>query len=342
MKKVTVLGAGGWGTALANVLGKKGFTVYLWVRRRELCEELIKFRENIKYLPGVLITANVHCTTDLEEAVKDTNLVTVATPSSVMREMIKKISPYITPKTPVVSAAKGFEKTTLLRMSQIIKEELGEEHPVAVLSGPNHAEEVGRDIPTATVVASEKRAIAEYVQDIYMSPKFRVYTNPDVVGVEIGGALKNIIALGAGITDGLGYGDNSKAALLTRGLTEIARLGTAMGGDTMTFAGLAGVGDLVATCTSKHSRNWNCGYQLGKGKTLETILKETNKVVEGVKAAEVVQALADKYDIEMPISREIYKVLYENKDPKEAVVDLMLRSKTHEMEEVVIRSRDNW
>ncbi|SES67251.1 NAD(P)H-dependent glycerol-3-phosphate dehydrogenase [Anaerobranca gottschalkii] len=342
MEKVTVLGAGGWGTALANVLAKKGFSVYLWVRRRELCEELTKIRENIKYLPGVLIPANVYFTTDLEEAVKDTNLVTVATPSSVMREMIKGISPYITPKTPVVSAAKGFEKGTLLRMSEIIKEELGKEHPVAVLSGPNHAEEVGRDIPTATVVASDKRVIAEYVQDIYMTPKFRVYTNPDVVGVEIGGALKNIIALGAGITDGLGYGDNSKAALLTRGLTEIARLGTAMGADTMTFAGLAGVGDLVATCTSKHSRNWNCGYQLGKGKTLETILNETNKVVEGVKAAEVVQALANRYNIEMPISREIYKVLYENKDPKEAVVDLMLRSKTNEMEEVVIRDRDNW
>lgn len=342
MRKITIVGAGGWGTALAILLGKKGFDVTLWARREDFCLELQKNRENIKYLPGVLIPANVKFTSDIKDAVEGAELVTIVTPSMVMRETIKKIKPYLTNKTVVVSAAKGFEQDTLLRMSEVMQDVLGTEHPIAVLTGPNHAEEVGRDIPTATVVAAHKRVIAEFVQEIFMSPKFRVYTNPDVIGAELAGSLKNIIALAAGITDGLGYGDNSKSALITRGLTEIARLGSAMGADVLTFAGLAGVGDLIATCTSKHSRNWNCGFKLGKGKNLEEILKESNKVVEGVRTTLITKDLAEKYGIEMPITTQLYKVLYENKDPRTAVVDLMLRGKTFEMEEVVINEKIEW
>lgn len=342
MRKVTVVGAGGWGTALANVLAKKGNNVTLWARREEFCKELTKTRENVKYLPGVLIPANVKFTSDIEEAVEGAEIVTIVTPSVAMRETVTSIKPFIGKETVVVSASKGFEQETLLRMSEVMQHVLGKEHPIAVLTGPNHAEEVGRDIPTATVVAAHKRSIAEYVQDIYMSPKFRVYTNPDVTGAELAGALKNIIALGAGITDGLGYGDNSKSALITRGLTEMGRLGSAIGADVLTFAGLAGVGDLIATCTSQHSRNWNCGYELGKGKSLEEILKGSNKVVEGVRTTLVTKSLAEKHSVEMPITSELYKVLYENKDPKEAVVDLMLRGKTKEMEEVVIHERTDW
>ncbi len=342
MRKVTIIGAGGWGTALANVLAKKGFDVHLWARRQELCDQLNTTRENVQYLPGVLIPSNVVFTNHIEEAVLNSELVLLATPSMVIRDTIKEVAPFLGEKTVVVSAIKGLEETTLYRMSQVIADELPKGHPIAVLSGPNHAEEVGRDVPTATVVSSEKRATAEFVQEIFMSPKFRVYTNPDIIGVELGGALKNIIALAAGITDGLKFGDNSKAALLTRGLTEIARLGTAMGADSLTFSGLAGVGDLIATCTSQHSRNWRCGYQLGQGQKLDDILRSSKMVVEGVRATAVAQALSDKYEVEMPISTQLYEVLFNNKDPKTAVIELMLRGKTNEMEEVVIRDRDNW
>lgn len=342
MRKMTIIGAGGWGTALANVLAKKGFSVTLWARRKETCDNLYKTRENVNYLPGVIIPANVHFTNDFEEAVTDSELVLMATPSMVMRDIIKKIKPFITNNTVVVSASKGFEQSTLLRMSEVIAEELGEEHPIAVLSGPNHAEEVGKDLPTATVVASKKKSTAEFVQDVFMSPKLRVYINPDIIGVEVGGALKNIIALGAGISDGLKFGDNTKSALLTRGLTEIARLGVAMGADTHTFAGLAGLGDLIATCTSQHSRNWRCGNQIGQGKKLKEILEGSNMVVEGVRTTEAVQELSKKYNIQMPISEELYKVLFEEKDAKTAVIDLMLRGKTHETEEVVRTERENW
>ena len=342
MRKMTIIGAGGWGTALANILAKKGFAVTMWARRKEFCDQLTITRENVQYLPGVLIPSNVHFTNDYEEAVKNSELILIATPSKVMRETIKSIKPYINQNTVVVSASKGLEQSTLLRMSEVIAQELGSEHPIAILSGPNHAEEVGRDLPSATVVASQKKKTAEFVQDAFMSPKFRVYTNPDVIGVEVGGALKNIIALGAGISDGLKFGDNSKSALLTRGLTEIARIGTAMGADTLTFAGLAGVGDLIATCTSQHSRNWRCGNQIGQGKSLKEILDNSKMVVEGVRTTEVVHSLAKKYNIEMPISNQIYEVLFKEKDPKTAVIDLMLRGKTNETEEFVMNQRANW
>ncbi|WP_353894386.1 NAD(P)H-dependent glycerol-3-phosphate dehydrogenase [Proteinivorax hydrogeniformans] len=342
MKKVSVLGAGGWGTAIAISLAKDGQQVKLWTRTDKSAQNLNKTRENIKYLPGAVIPANVTISSSIEKSVLNSDIIVIVTPSSAVRRVCEKIKPVISKDTIIVTASKGFEQNTLLRMSEVIQDVLGKQQPVAVLSGPNHAEEVGREIPTATVVASSKRKTAEIVQDAFMGPKLRVYTNPDIVGVETGGALKNIIALGAGISDGLGFGDNTKSALLTRGLTEIARLGVAMGGETVTFAGLSGIGDLVATCTSTHSRNWRAGNLLGQGKTLDEILADTNMVVEGVKTARSVNHLAEKYNVEMPISKQIYKVLFEDKDPKEAVTDLMLRGKTNEMEEVVITQNAKW
>ncbi|WP_350342456.1 NAD(P)H-dependent glycerol-3-phosphate dehydrogenase [Proteinivorax tanatarense] len=342
MRKISILGAGGWGTALATSFAKNGRKVSLWTRTEESAKNLNKVRENIKYLPGAIIPANVEITSSIDKCIAESEIVVIVTPSSAVRVICEKIKNTIPKETIIVTASKGFEQNSLLRMSEVIQDVLGENHPVAVLSGPNHAEEVGKDIPTATVVAAKQKEVAEAVQDAFMGPKLRVYTNPDVVGVETGGALKNIIALGAGISDGLEFGDNTKSALLTRGLTEIARLGVAMGGEKMTFAGLSGIGDLVATCTSQHSRNWRAGNLLGQGKSLEEILSETNMVVEGVKTAKSVNHLAEKYGVEMPISKQIYKVLFEDKDPKEAVTDLMLRGKTKEIEEVVMPQDGNW
>jgi len=331
-KQIAVVGAGGWGTAVALVLAKKGHAVTLWARREEFCEHLRQTRENTAYLPGILLPANLHISNSLEEAVTEKDVVVTATPTKAVRETVCLYKPYLNKETIIVSLSKGFEKNTFLRSSQVIAQEVSSSKNVAVISGPNHAEEVARDIPTTTVAAAENIHVAEQVQEIFMTPKFRVYTNQDVIGVEVAGALKNIIALGAGICDGLGYGDNTKAALMTRGITEIARLGMEMGAQGQTFAGLAGIGDLIATCTSKHSRNWRTGYALGKGESLEEILQRTGMVVEGVATTDTAARLAEQFGVTMPITKALRDVLFHGKSPHLAVTDLMLRSKVNELE----------
>ena len=331
MEKVCVLGAGSWGTALALVVAKKGYNVSMWTLNEEQCNKINKDKENIDYLPGVVIPDNIVVTTNIEEAVKDGTIIVLAVPSQAIRSVCKQIKPFVKGKQILVDVAKGLEKGTGLRLSDVCHQELPNNKYV-VLSGPSHAEEVSRDIPTTVVVSSEDIHIAEIVQDIFMSPKFRVYTNPDVVGVELGGALKNIIAFGAGICDGLGYGDNAKAALMTRGIKEIGRLGVAMGAKASTFSGLSGIGDLIVTCTSMHSRNRRAGILIGQGKTLEETLAEVKMVVEGITATDVAYNVAKELNVEMPITNAIYSVLYDNANPDEVVTELMMRDKTHEVE----------
>lgn len=331
MEKVCVLGAGSWGTALALVVAKKGYNVSMWTLNEEQCNKINKDKENIDYLPGVVIPDNIVVTTNIEEAVKDGTIIVLAVPSQAIRSVCRQIKPFVKDKQILVDVAKGLEKGTGLRLSDVCNQELPNNKYV-VLSGPSHAEEVSRDIPTTVVVSSEDIHIAEIVQDIFMSPKFRVYTNPDVVGVELGGALKNIIAFGAGICDGLGYGDNAKAALMTRGIKEIGRLGVAMGAKASTFSGLSGIGDLIVTCTSMHSRNRRAGILIGQGKTLEETLAEVKMVVEGITATDVAYNVAKELNVEMPITNAIYSVLYDNANPDEVVTELMMRDKTHEVE----------
>ena len=331
MEKICVLGAGSWGTALALVVAKKGYNVSMWTLNEEQCNKINKDKENIDYLPGVVIPDNIVVTTNIEEAVKDGTIIVLAVPSQAIRSVCKQIKPFIKDNQILVDVAKGLEKGTGLRLSDVCHQELPNNKYV-VLSGPSHAEEVSRDIPTTVVVSSEDIHIAEIVQDIFMSPKFRVYTNPDVVGVELGGALKNIIAFGAGICDGLGYGDNAKAALMTRGIKEIGRLGVAMGAKASTFSGLSGIGDLIVTCTSMHSRNRRAGILIGQGKTLEETLAEVKMVVEGITATDVAYNVAKELNVEMPITNAIYSVLYDNANPDEVVTELMMRDKTHEVE----------
>jgi glycerol-3-phosphate dehydrogenase (NAD(P)+) len=280
----------------------------------------------------------------MEEAVKHGDALVFVSPSSAMRSIARQAKPYVRPDQLIIHATKGFETDTLLRMSDVIQDELPQIGPdgVVVLSGPSHAEEVIRRSPTTVVVASERQALAEAAQDLFLTPFFRVYTNPDVAGVEIAGALKNIIALGAGMSDGLGFGDNAKAALLTRGLAEIGRLGTAMGANPLTFAGLAGVGDLVVTCTSQHSRNWRAGYALAEGRTLDEVLTGLGMVVEGVRTTKAAMRLSEKYGVELPIAAELHAVLFDGKDPRSAVEDLMGRGKTHEIEDIAWTEAPRW
>lgn len=339
MEKICVLGAGSWGTALALVVAKKGYNVSMWTLSADQCQKVNSTRENVDYLPGVNIPKNIHITTDLKEAINDSSVIVLAVPSQAIRSVCKQIKPFVNKNQILVDVAKGLEKGTGLRLSQVCEKELPECKYV-VLSGPSHAEEVSRDIPTTVVVASEDLTTAEKIQDIFMSPKFRVYTNPDVVGVELGGALKNIIAFGAGICDGLGYGDNAKAALMTRGIREISRLGVAMGAETSTFSGLSGIGDLIVTCTSMHSRNRRAGILIGQGKSLDETLKEVKMVVEGITATEVAYEVAKKLNIEMPITNAIYSVLHDGANPNEVVDELMMRNRTHEVEEVVKEKLD--
>ncbi|MGL5314882.1 MAG: NAD(P)H-dependent glycerol-3-phosphate dehydrogenase [Peptostreptococcaceae bacterium] len=334
MEKICVLGAGSWGSALSLVLAKKGYDVSLWTLNEEQADKMNKTKENIDYLPGVLFPNNIKVTTNLEESVKSSKIVLLAVPSQAIRSVCKQIKPFLTDEQILVDVAKGLEKGTGLRLSEVCKEELPN-NPYVTLSGPSHAEEVAKDIPTTVVVASEDLDVAQTVQDVFMSPKFRVYTNPDIVGVELGGALKNIIAFGAGICDGLGLGDNAKAALMTRGIREIGRLGAAMGADASTFAGLSGIGDLIVTCTSMHSRNRRAGILIGQGKSLEETLKEVKMVVEGITATEVAYSVAKELNVDMPITNAIYSVLHDGANANEVVIELMMRNKTHEMEEVV-------
>lgn len=327
--------AGSWGTALAAVLAGNGYDVQLWTRSAEHAEQMNDSRMNEKYLPGVTLPSSLHATTDMQEALRDAELALFVAPSSAMRAVAKQAAPYLAEGTLVVHATKGFEADTLKRMTTVLSEELNRSaDKIVVLSGPSHAEEVIRKQPTTVVVASADLKAAEQAQDAFMSTYFRVYTNPDVVGVEVAGAIKNIIALGAGLSDGLGFGDNAKAALLTRGLAEISRLGTAMGANPLTFAGLAGVGDLVVTCTSQHSRNWRAGSMLADGTPLEEVLERMGMVVEGVRTTRAANELAKQYEVQMPITAELYSVLFANNSPKSAVENLMGRLKTHEIEQL--------
>jgi glycerol-3-phosphate dehydrogenase (NAD(P)+) len=333
--KIAVIGAGGWGTALAAVLGENGHRVALWARNPKTAAELAATRRNPRYLPDAVLPENVTCTADLAAAAADAAIVIIAAPSHAVRTTAAALAPLLAAGTVVVSAAKGLEIASLKRMSEIVVEEIpAAAANIVALSGPNHAEEVALRQPTATVAASASRAAAEAVQDALMAPYLRVYTNPDIIGVELGGALKNIVALGAGIGDGLGFGDNAKAALLTRGLAEITRLGVAMGAQPLTFAGLSGIGDLIVTCTSRHSRNRRAGLALAAGKTVGEIEGETGMVVEGIRSTLAAHQLAGRLGVEMPITAEIHNVLYQSADPREAVGRLMGRGRTHEPEEV--------
>ncbi|NIK77570.1 glycerol-3-phosphate dehydrogenase (NAD(P)+) [Paenibacillus castaneae] len=334
-KRAAVLVAGSWGTALASVLANNGYEVSLWTRSEEQAQNINLHRENSKFLPGVKLPDLINATSDLKQALQGVELALFVAPSAAMREVAKQAAPYLSRDALVVHATKGFEADTLKRMTTVLSEELNRPvEELVVLSGPSHAEEVIRKQPTTVVVASANIHAAEQAQDALMNTHFRVYTNPDVVGVEVAGAVKNIIALCAGLTDGLQFGDNARAALLTRGLAEIGRLGTAMGANPLTFAGLAGVGDLIVTSTSKHSRNWRAGFMLADGTPLDEVLSRMGMVVEGVRTTRAAQVLAKQYNVEMPITFQLYEVLFENKSPRTAVENLMGRLKTHEIEEI--------
>ncbi|TWN35081.1 Glycerol-3-phosphate dehydrogenase [NAD(P)+] [Bacillus licheniformis] len=338
MTKVSILGAGSWGTALALVLADNQYDVCIWGHREELIQQINEHHENKDYLPGVKLSENVRATTDLEAAVADVKTIIVAVPTKAIREVLAQAVSFINQKAIFVHVSKGIEPDTLLRISEMMKEEIPAElrEDIVVLSGPSHAEEVGLRHPTTvTVSADSSIESAQAIQDMFMNQNFRVYTNPDMIGVEIGGALKNVIALAAGITDGFGYGDNAKAALITRGLAEIARLGTKMGGNPLTFSGLTGIGDLIVTCTSVHSRNWRAGNMLGKGFKLDEVLEEMGMVVEGVRTTKAAYQLSKKFDVKMPITEALYKVLFDGEKVETAVESLMARVKTHEMEDLV-------
>lgn len=341
MNRLAILGAGSWGTALAVHLARKGYNISLWSRSPLIAEQLMTARENLKYLPGIMLAHNIQPTSDLEQALKGTLAVVLAVPSHAVRLMARELSALLDREHLIINTAKGLEEDTLMRLSEVIMDETKGRQKVAILSGPSHAEEVSRFLPTAIVAAATERRTAEIVQDIFMAPNLRVYTNPDLTGVEIGGALKNIIALATGIADGLGFGDNTRAALMTRGLTEIARVGVSLKAEPLTFSGLAGIGDLIVTCSSMHSRNRKAGIQIGKGVPLEKVLSEMGMVVEGVKTTKAAVKLALHLDVEMPITAEVYNVLFKHKEPLQSVNDLMARQKTHEVEEVV-QNTDNW
>lgn len=329
--KITVLGSGGWGTALSLLLLDNGNDVTLWSFLEKEAEVLRATREN-PMLKGVVLPEALKITTSMD-VLADSELVVVATPSFAVRETARKAAPLLRQDAVVVSVAKGIEKDTALCLTQIIEEELKGKGRVVALSGPSHAEEVGRRVPTGCVAASTDMAAAELVQDVFMSPRFRVYTNSDVLGVELGAALKNVLALCCGVSDGMGLGDNTKALLMTRGMTEMARLGVALGGRKETFAGLSGMGDLIVTCTSMHSRNRRCGILVGQGKSVEEAMKEVGATVEGYYAALSAHQLAEKAGVEMPICECAYRVLYEGHSVQEVVGALMSRNKKREVDE---------
>ena len=327
--KIAVIGSGSFGTAVSSLLGKKGYDVALWSFLKDEAERIEKDRENKEFLKGVKLLDTVHCSNDMKECVEGADLIVTVVPSFATRQTAKALAEVVKSSQPLVNLSKGLENDTLLRMSQVYREELVNNH-IAVMSGPSHAEEVGMGLPTTNVVACENDEVAALVQDIFMDESFRVYLSSDKIGVEIGGALKNVIALCAGICDGLGYGDNTKAALMTRGISEIKRLGVAMGAEAETFAGLSGIGDLIVTCTSMHSRNRRAGILLGQGKTMEETLDEVHMVVEGIHTAKAAFALSQKYGVDMPIVEQACKILFENKSPKLAVKELMTREKRFE------------
>lgn len=332
MKNVTVIGAGSWGTALAMVLASNGHQVKMHTIESEIASEINSLHTNKRFLPGITLPENIHCYTEYKDAMEGSEMALIVVPSHVFRTVVEGMAPYVHSDMTIVSATKGIENNTFLTMTQIVNEVIPAEQRagVVVLSGPSHAEEVARSLPTTVVSSCGDKETAEYVQCLFANETFRVYTNSDVLGVELAGAMKNVIALGAGISDGLGLGDNTKAALLTRGLAEMMRLGLKFGAQPETFAGLTGMGDLVVTGTSKHSRNWNTGNYLAQGQKLEDVLKKIGMVAEGVKTTESIYGLAKKLDVEVPITNKIYKILFEDKDPKEAINDLMKRVYTEE------------
>lgn len=332
MARIGVIGAGSWGIALSSLLSANGHQVTVWSAFEKEVESLKETR-GLKTLPDLVLPDDMEFTADLASAMKDKDLLVTAVPSIYVRETAKKMKPFLAEGQLVVNVAKGIEEATLMTLTDILEEELPGAD-VAVLSGPSHAEEVSRGLPTTCVAGAKTRETAEKIQNIFMSPVFRVYISPDILGIEIGGALKNVIALAAGIADGLGYGDNTKAALITRGVAEISRLGIAMDGKAETFGGLTGIGDLIVTCASMHSRNRRAGILIGKGYTMKEAMDEVQMVVEGVYSAKAGLALARKYQVSMPIIESVNEVLFDGKSAKEAVADLMLRDKTVESKNI--------
>lgn len=329
MANVSVIGAGSWGTALALLLHKNEHDVTVWSIMEDEIKMLTEKREHTSKLPGVKLPEDMKFTTDLEASLTDKDLVVLAVPSPFTRSTAQKMKPYVKEGQLIVNVAKGVEEKTLMTLSEIIEEEIPQAN-VAVLSGPSHAEEVGRGVPTTVVAGAHDQKTAEYIQNIFMNRVFRVYTSPDILGMELGAALKNVIALAAGTADGLGHGDNLKAALITRGIAEITRLGTAMGAHAETFYGLSGIGDLIVTCASVHSRNRKAGYLIGQGYSMEEAMEKVQMIVEGVYSAKAAMGLAKKYNVELPIIEQVNKVLFENRNPKEALEELMLRDKKDE------------
>lgn len=335
MAKVTVLGAGSWGTALSIVLADNGHDVNLWTHRKEQAESINTTHKNEKYLE-IMIPEQIKAFYNLEEAVRNAEVILIVIPTKAIREVCKELNDILRHSVTIIHASKGIEPGTLKRVSEMISEEMDNYayEDIVVLSGPSHAEEVAKRQPTTVTVSSMNSENAKLTQSLLINESFRVYTSTDLIGIELGGALKNIIALGAGISDGLGYGDNAKAALLTRGLAEITRLGTSLGANPLTFLGLPGVGDLVVTCTSVHSRNWRAGHLLGSGKSLDETLAQMGMVVEGVSTTKAAYQFAQKQNVEMPITFGIYEILFHDKDPKEVVEDLMNRDKRKEMDDL--------
>lgn len=332
-KQIGIVGAGSWGIALAYLLSNNGHDVVVWSRSEDTVKKLEAYHGNEEKLPGVILNEKVTFTSDMEVAVKDKDIIVIVVPSAHMRETAKKIAPYISEseehKQIIVNCTKGIEEGSLMLMTDVILDEIPGSQ-VCVLSGPTHAEEVGRGMPTTIVVGAFEKEIARYIQNVFMSNVFRVYISPDMLGIEIGAALKNVIALAAGMADGYGCGDNAKAALITRGIAEIGRLGMAMGGKFETFSGLSGIGDLIVTCASMHSRNRRAGILIGQGKSMQEAMDEVKMVVEGVYSAKSALALAEKYEVEMPIVKAVNEILFDGKAPADAINDLMMRDKKTE------------
>ena len=331
--KITLCGGGSWGTAIARLLSNKGHELNFYIRNKDVIEDIRKNKENTRYLPGAKFEREINLTDDLDSVLDDIDVFIIAVPTSSIREVLTNIKDKISKETIIVNLSKGIEVESLDRISEISSEIL-KDNPFVALSGPSHAEEVGKDIPTTVVVSSENLEVAQTIQHEFSTPIFRIYTNPDLVGVEMGGALKNIIALAAGMNDGLAYGDNSKAALMTRGIYEMSKLGISLGAKPHTFNGLSGIGDLIVTCTSMHSRNRRAGILIGEGKSMEEACKQVGQVVEGVKTVKSAYKLAKLKNIEMPITNALYKVLYEGYDPNKAVYELMTRKNKDEIEQI--------
>ena len=332
MTKITVFGMGSFGTALANVLAENGHTVLMWGKNEDSVKELNDHHQNKRYLKDVVLDSRIKATSDIKEAANFTDIYLMALPTKAMREVTSEIDSLIDTKKTFIHVAKGIENDTFKRVSEMIEDSISEEHNggIGVLSGPSHAEEVVIKQPTTVAASSKDEKVSKLIQDLFMNDYLRVYTNNDLVGVELGGALKNIIAVASGIVAGMGYGDNAKAALMTRGLAEISRLGEKLGADPMTFLGLGGIGDLIVTCTSTHSRNYTLGFKLGQGQTMDEALNEMNMVVEGIYTTNSVYHLAKQQNVDMPITNALYKVLFEDNPVKDSVKDLMGRDKKSE------------